>query len=293
MKKRVKVLMVLFVSYIMLANILSAIAMDFSAEEIYDSVFVVYSNNSLGSGFAIGKNCIVTNAHVITDESIIQIATYSGKKHEAFLLKKDENLDIALIGVNDVEFKPLQTETLSSVKIGDDVYAIGAPNSLSYTLTKGVVSAKDRKVGEQIFIQTDAAINSGNSGGPLLNSGGKVIGVNSYKMTDSEGIGLAITIETVTEFVSNSGVPIDQNGNIEGAVTEPDNKDKKESNTDEMDIKSHNNTDIKDYILYGALCLSVSLNIFLIIVVVFQKRKNLDSKIDPSERTDFDIDILG
>ena len=301
MKTLKKLGLFLIVSVIMLANSFPAFAMDFKAEEVYESVFVIYSGNSLGSGFAIGENCVVTNAHVITDEKNIQIKTYSGDEHVAYLIKKDDTLDIALLGVEDIEFKPLKTAKIETVNIGDDVFAIGAPNSLAYTLTKGVVSAKERKVGDQSYIQTDAAINSGNSGGPLLDNEGRVIGVNSYKMSDSEGIGLAITIDTVIDYISGLKISVDENGNVKGAVEKPgnddkdnnDNKDNNESKT--VGKKSSNFIDsigIKNFLIYIVCGLSVALNIFFIIYFIYQKKKNRYVKIDPSERTDFDIDIL-
>lgn len=101
---------------------------------------------------------------------------------KTYVVAMDTTIDIAVLATNETTFTPLQTAGLSELNLGDDVYAIGAPNSLSYTLTKGVISSKERKVGSQSFIQTDAAINTGNSGGPLLNDAGKVIGVNSYKI---------------------------------------------------------------------------------------------------------------
>lgn len=292
MKKYLRAILALCIFIMMLANCLSAYAIGFEAEQVYDSVFVIYSGNSLGSGFAIGENCIVTNAHVITNDNSIQIATYSGEKYDAFLLAMEEKADIALLCIKNVKLTPLKTAKLSTVNIGDDVYAIGVPNSLSYTLTKGVVSAKDRKVKEQTFIQTDAAINSGNSGGPLLNAEGKVIGVNSYKMSNSEGIGLAITIDTVLNYIEGKSITIDEDGNIDGDVSLPDENDNKSEEPKAKENKATATQSNFNYLILGALAGSVVLNIILIILLVFEKRRNLDSKIDPSERTDFDIDIL-
>lgn len=294
MKKILNLFFVFYILTAMLTHSFFAYAMNFKAETAYDSVFVIYSGTSLGSGFALGENCIITNAHVIHDKSQTQIATYSGKKYSSFVLAMDEDLDIAILGTSEATFKPLQIAKLSTVNIGDDVFAIGAPNSLSYTLTKGVVSAKDRVVGKQSFIQTDAAINSGNSGGPLLNADGKVIGVNSYKFSDSEGIGLAIPIDVVENYILKENITVDEFGNVKGNVKQQENT--QNGKTEEPEIKAtepdDENQTVK-IILYACLAISVLLNVFLIIVLVFQKKKNLDSKtIDPSERTDFDIDIL-
>ena len=271
-----------------------AYAMGFDAEEIYESVFVIYSGNSLGSGFAIGENCIITNAHVINKNAATRVATYSGEYFDTFVIAVDESRDIAILGVTDGSFIPLRVANLSNVKIGDDVYAIGSANSLAYTLTKGVISAKDRKVGRYTYLQTDAAINTGNSGGPLLNELGEVVGVNSYKISDSEGIGLAIPIDIVTELLDNGGIKLDDYGNVSGAVYEPDvhGEIKNDESNNSSKTENAEGTNIKVVLLSIGLAVSLLLNIILLIILVYRKRKNVYITADPSERTDFDIDIL-
>lgn len=279
---------VLLALAVLLAFCIPALAIGFEAEEVYNSIFVIYSGNSLGSGFAIGENCIITNAHVITNKNSTEIATYKGEKYKAFVVAMDSDLDIAVLSTSKARFKPLPTAGLSELNLGDDVYAIGAPNSLSYTLTKGVISSKERTVDSHCFIQTDAAINTGNSGGPLLNDDGKVIGVNSYKMSNSEGIGLAIPIETVIKYLSGEKIETDKNGNVTGDIDAPGSEEDNSENT--VPTKKSDKTEV--YVLAGCLAVSVALNIVLIIILVFRKRKNIETQIDPSERTDFDIDIL-
>ena len=273
-----------------LASAISVYAMSFNAEDAYNSIFVIKSGNSLGSGFSFGENCIITNAHVIAYTSSVFITTYSGETDKAFVVAIDADLDIAVLGVSGITFTPLIPSDYMKMSIGDDVYAVGAPNSMAYTLTKGCISAKERQVGEHSYIQTDAAINSGNSGGPLLDGSGKVIGVNSYKMSDAEGIGLAIPISTVTSFLSNNNISIDSNGNIGSIVKEPSQdtvsslpKEQRENSASESQY---------NIILLIVLALSIVLNIILIIVIIFQRKKNINISYNPSERTDFDIDIL-
>ena len=108
------------------------------------------------------------------------------------------------MSVENAEFKPLEVGDCEKIKVGDEIYAIGAPRSLDYTLTKGVISNKSRSIGFNKYIQIDAAINSGNSGGPLLNNKGQVIGVNSMKISDAEGIALAIPITSVISFMEGN-----------------------------------------------------------------------------------------
>lgn len=286
-----RIAIILFVPAMILASSLSAYAIGFDTEEVYNSVFVVYSGNSMGSGFAIGENCIITNAHVINNQYDVRIETYSGEIKRAFIVSMDERIDIAVIGVPDGSFTPLHVADLSKVNVGDDVYAIGAPNSLAFTLTKGVVSSKERLVSRQKYIQTDAAINTGNSGGPLLNDAGEVIGVNSYKMSDSEGIGLAIPIDVVVSFLETGEIELNESGNVIEPVVEEPQADLPVSEPPN-DGSMQKPSSVVTLVLAICLVISVGLNIALIIILVFQKKKNQYVKTDPSERTDFDIEIL-
>lgn len=141
--KSVRVLLpLLMVAAIFFASALSTNAIGFDAEEAYKSVFVVYSGKSLGSGFAIGKNCIITNAHVVNDVNSIMVVTYEGTEYTASLLGINEDEDIAVLIIEDATVPYLRMTDLSTVKIGDDIYAIGAPKGMAYTLTKGTVSSK-------------------------------------------------------------------------------------------------------------------------------------------------------
>ena len=294
MKLQKVLLSLICVVAVLLALPLSASAIGFTAEEKYNSVFVVTSGNSLGSGFAVGENCIITNAHVLDNPNNIVLTTYAGETHTAYLVGYDQDKDIAVLGVKDAKFTPLTIADYKSLNTGDDVYAIGAPKSMAYTLTKGVISAKEREIGKYKYIQTDAAINEGNSGGPLLNDAGNVIGINTLKMSDSEGIGLAIPMTVVSDFLKSLNIELDENGNVAEAIVQKSKDEEKD--TPPMD-KDKNDSEIAKTplivtILLIALGASLTGNVVLIISLVFQKRKNLNLKYDPRERTDFDIDIL-
>lgn len=297
MKLQKVLLSIICVVAVLLALPLSASAIEFKAEEKYNSVFVVTSGNALGSGFAVGENCIITNAHVLDNPNNIMLSTYAGETHTTYLVGYDQDKDIAVLGVKDARFTPLTVADYKSLNTGDDVYAIGAPKSMAYTLTKGVISAKEREIGKYKYIQTDAAINEGNSGGPLLNDEGNVIGINTLKMSDSEGIGLAIPMTVVGDFLKSLDIELDENGNVsETIVQEITNEGKDNPSEKDKDNDKNKNNVVKTplivTILLIALCVSVAGNIVLIISLVFQRRKNLNLKYDPRERTDFDIDIL-
>ena len=125
MKLQKVLLSLICVVAVLLALPLSASAIGFTAEDKYNSVFVVTSGNSLGSGFAVGENCIITNAHVLDNPNNIILTTYAGETHSAYLVGYEEDKDIAVLGVTDAKFTPLTIADYKSLNTGDDVYAIG------------------------------------------------------------------------------------------------------------------------------------------------------------------------
>ena len=321
MKTLKRLLLIFCVAAVIFASFVSVGAVGFDAEKAYDSVFVIYSGDALGSGFAIGKNCIITNAHVIEEKYDVKVSSYSGDIKEGVVVAMDKNLDIAVIGVKDAGYTPLAVGDVKELVVGSDVYAIGAPKNMDYTLTKGVVSSKERSVGTQKYIQTDAAINSGNSGGPLLNDNGEVVGVNSMKVNDAEGIGLAIPIDTVVKYLKDSGIKTDEKGNVTELTVEEPTQAPSEEDDDKTEEKKPEEPGYAVYILAIVLVLSVILNIVLIIILVSRSRKdktdnninnnnynnysnynnynnnnynnnNNNNNVDSSERTDFEIDII-
>ena len=169
-------------------------------------------STSLGSGFFISdKGVIVTNHHVIEDASEITINTSDGKKYAAHIVGSDELTDLAVLQVDkaDRPFKYVSFDTDPDVRVGDWVVAVGNPFGLEGTATAGIVSAMGRKevgTGSSYvdFVQIDAPINRGNSGGPTFDLRGRVIGVNSAIFSPtggSVGIGFAIPSQTAALVV--------------------------------------------------------------------------------------------
>lgn len=295
MKRRKLLIGVLCAVILLFASSVSAFAMVFDAEEKYESIFVVYSGNYMGSGFAIGSNTVVTNAHVIGNANDIFLYTYQGDIYRASIYLIDNTLDIAVLSVENAAFIPLEMGDVASLEIGDDIYAIGVPKSMDYTLTKGVVSNKNRVIYGQSYIQIDAAINSGNSGGPLLNTSGRVVGVTSMKLSDAEGIGLAIPISSVISFMENNGMVITDGNTVEEEIPFIENVPVEEDETAVVGSSAAVHTEAKSkltVILAVVLILSAVLNVILIVLLVYHKNKNKDYVSNASERTDFDIDIL-
>jgi putative serine protease PepD len=201
-----------------------------SATQVYDKdstgVVTIKAQSAresdLGTGIVLNdKGLILTNDHVIEGAEQITVSTggSSSVTRTAKLVGEEANEDLALIEVNPsgMGLKPLAFVDSSSTEVGAQVYAIGNPYGLEKTLTKGIVSALERQIsapdGHAISgaIQTDAALNPGNSGGPLINEHGEVIGVNSQIASDaaetadsqagSTGVGFAISSNTVASVV--------------------------------------------------------------------------------------------
>ena len=148
---------------------------------------------------------IVTNFHVIENADEIEIVLHNEKKYKANIVGTDKRTDVALLKIDSKEnLKSLNIGKSKNLKIGQWVVAIGNPLGLGTTVTTGIISAKGRYVdglGTYVdFIQTDAALNKGNSGGPLFDLNGNVIGVNTAIAARGQGIGFAIPIDTVVEI---------------------------------------------------------------------------------------------
>ncbi len=158
-----------------------------------------------GSGFIIGKDgYILTNNHVVKDATKVVVRLSDDREFPAEVKGKDELLDVALIKINtDEDLPTVELGDSDALRVGDWVMAIGNPFVYEHTVTVGVVSHLGRSSGNpfQRFIQTDAAINFGNSGGPLLNTRGEVVGINTAISAIGQGIGFAIPVNRVKEVM--------------------------------------------------------------------------------------------
>ncbi len=167
-----------------------------------------------GSGFVYDENGhIVTNQHVVAGASEINVRFSNGARYPATLVGSDRSTDLAVLRVDapDTLLRPLELGDSSDLREGDPVVALGSPFGLEGTITSGIVSALHRQMTApnnftiNDSIQTDAALNHGNSGGPLLNAAGRVVGVNAQIESESggsDGVGFAIPSNTVRTIVS-------------------------------------------------------------------------------------------
>jgi Do/DeqQ family serine protease len=176
------------------------------------------TQRGLGSGFVINKaGIILTNNHVVAGADEVWVQLPDERRFEARVVGTDPSTDVAVIKLNHPpgDLRPVQIGNSEQVRVGDYVLAIGNPLGLGQTVTMGIVSAKNRMLGGRItqyedFIQTDAAINQGNSGGPLFNFKGEVIGINSAILNPAiaMNVGFAIPINLarqIAEQIQRSG----------------------------------------------------------------------------------------
>jgi serine protease DegQ len=158
---------------------------------------------SLGSGVIVSKDgYVLTNNHVIARSNDIQVLLYDGRIATARLVGGDEDTDLAVLKIEAGDLPTMKLDEAPPVNVGDVVLAIGNPIGLGKTVTMGIASAIGRQLDQwayEEFIQTDAAINSGNSGGALVNARGELVGINTANVPQrqlAEGIGFAIPVAT-------------------------------------------------------------------------------------------------
>lgn len=200
-----------------------------SLQEIYQkairSVVSIVGDQSTGTGIVFdSRGYILTNYHVVADNAAIEVRLQDGSRYEAALVGKDQKSDLAVLKIEATGLQPAEFGDSDALQVGDVAVAIGDPlgEALRGTMTDGIISAINRNVTVEgrvmTLIQTNAALNAGNSGGPLLNAAGQVVGINNMKMislySSVEGLGFAIPIGIAKPLVDE----IIQNGSVRYAV---------------------------------------------------------------------------
>ena len=189
-----------------LNEIKASTSADFSEiiEDSLESVVTVRTDIGQGTGFIISEEgFIVTNAHVLSGGKEVYVLDYEQEEHYTELIGYNTTFDLALLKISG-SYNPLILEESKEVQVGEKVIAIGNPLGLQFSVSEGIVSALDREGSNEIpaYIQTDAALNPGNSGGPLINTEGNVIGINNFKVGDGENLGFALESDYIREVIN-------------------------------------------------------------------------------------------
>src|SRR5574337_1787519 len=202
-----------------------------------------HREQTLGSGVIVsarGQDYVLTNNHVIANAADIQVLLYDGRIAQARLVGSDQETDLAVLKIDASNLPVIHMADPKQLRPGDVVLAIGNPFGLNQTVTMGIVSAIGRQLNSssaEDFIQTDAAINLGNSGGALVNAEGELVGINTLligKAAGAEGIGFAIPVTTAKKVLDQiiatghvvrgwlgadyAFVPVAANGGLPGAA---------------------------------------------------------------------------
>lgn len=256
-----------------------------------------------GTGFFIGENEILTNAHVVSGASKLQVKLESGQPFDAEVVHIDEQIDLALIKIKDWEKFSKENDIViltlansSDIKPMDEVYALGNPWGLTYSVSKGIVSHPMRKHDAipKFLIQTDADVYQGNSGGPLLNTKGEVLGVNSLMYSREGGsYGFAIHSDIIKKVLNDwkengqvkwatLGVTLSDDNIIEEVVKDsPAEKSGLQKNDKILGVQTDQGKYRSESSLETIFILAKSSTSGSVYLTVERDEENLTMKIDP------------
>lgn len=193
---------------------LKSMSIESGAKRNGQAVVMVKTPSGLGSGFIISpEGHLITNYHVVANETRIKVTVYRRSKNrfepkhykKVKIVALNPFSDLALLKIQEASkpFKYVHLGQMDRVKVGEQVYAIGNPLGLTRTVSQGIVSTKNRNFQGQLYIQTTTDVNPGNSGGPLFNLKGEVIGVTSMGYIYLSGLNFAIPVDVVKRFIEN------------------------------------------------------------------------------------------
>ncbi len=179
------------------------------SKSIGNSVFKINTAGGTGSGFwESSNNVVVTNHHVINGCRKVAVEDQNQDRYVADVIYINPDVDLAFLRIKDEKFSAegingVSLESAKEVESRDKVYVLGFPFGMPYTETEGIVSSPNQLMDGRRFIQTDAAVNPGNSGGPVISETGELIGVTTSKFTNADNVGFAIPAETLKEELAS------------------------------------------------------------------------------------------
>ena len=172
--------------------------------QVGPAVVTLRAERQEGAGFVFNdKGNVLTNAHVVGAAKTVAAKFGYGSLQDAQVIAVDQGRDLAILQLPTPPKQWAQFGSAARVKPGEDVAALGAPLGLENSVTKGIISSRDRRIGNRHFLQIDAALNPGNSGGPVVDARGAVIGVSTVVAERAQNIGFAVPSETIVAFLND------------------------------------------------------------------------------------------
>jgi S1-C subfamily serine protease len=181
-------------------------------ERVQDAVVVIqaaggHKGRGLGSGFIVTpEGHVLTSLHVVGKAERVQVRLADGSEVVGEVTARDEERDLALITIGRQHLPAVEFGSAQALRKGEEVAALGAPLGLEQSVSRGVVSNPRQHHGGRVYIQTDAALNPGMSGGPLINSSGLVVGMNAKVASGAENVGFAVPAEELCAFLDEHGI---------------------------------------------------------------------------------------
>ncbi|MCD6352323.1 MAG: trypsin-like peptidase domain-containing protein [Armatimonadetes bacterium] len=178
-------------------------------DRVDDAVVTIYAGEDrMGAGFIVSPDGnIVTNSHVVGDDQTVRVKLADNSEVEGRVVVRSKKRDLAVVKVPRSNLPIVQFGSSTALRKGEEVAALGAPLGLEHSVTRGVVSNPRQEQDGKTYIQTDAALNPGNSGGPLINDQGLVVGMNAKVAVKAQNVGFAIPAEDVSAFLDENSIP--------------------------------------------------------------------------------------
>ncbi len=189
------------------APVWSAQDMSGVIEQVSESLLTVKSGDQVGAGFIVSpQGQALTSAHLVGEAEQVSVTLRNDEEITAAVTEKDEAQDLAVLDLGVRNLPAVRFAASAELKQGAKVAALGAPLGLEGSVTEGIVSAVGREFGEKQYIQIDAALNEGNSGGPVIDEQGRVVGVATAMAKEAENVGFAIPSDDAVAFLQGAGI---------------------------------------------------------------------------------------
>lgn len=176
--------------------------------EIRSSVLLLRDIDSIGTGFVISDGGHILTCNHVVQKDEIKVITDSGEIYTLTTLARLPKCDLSILHCPDIKEKPLYFSDPMSIAEGQTVFALGHPLGFEFTISRGIVSSRERIVSGVSYVQIDASINPGNSGGPVVNEKGEVVGIADWGIKESQGLSFAVAVRHALAFSAQLRVPV-------------------------------------------------------------------------------------